>query len=127
MSAFKNFILEPEAHGYDPSELHVVFELYNETKHISDNQLKEMIAKFKRYITSKNFNHYTVKLLIKHVNYSPVFKYFLSGPVSGWINRSKVADVHSHQIMVNFLLDCFEDISLIDLLKRHEKKRPHFN
>lgn len=85
-----------------------------------------MQAKFKRYITSKNFNHYTVKLLIQHINYSPVFKYFLEGPAVEWVTQSKVADVSSHLIMIDYLKDCFMDISKIDILKRHEKKRAHY-
>ncbi|EAR93019.1 hypothetical protein TTHERM_00448630 (macronuclear) [Tetrahymena thermophila SB210] len=125
MSAFKNFILEPLHHNYNLKDLDVVLEMYNQTKKGIDD-MSEMQAKFKRYITSKNFNHYTVKLLIQHQNYSNVFKYFLSGPIEEWITASKVADVNSHKIMIEFLKECFDDIRLIDLLKRHEKKRAHF-
>lgn len=63
MSAFKNFILEPKLHNYNLKDLDVVLEMYNLTKKGIDD-MSEMQAKFKRYITSKNFNHYTVKLLI---------------------------------------------------------------
>ncbi|KAL4467080.1 hypothetical protein ABPG72_019290 [Tetrahymena utriculariae] len=125
MSAFKNFILEPLHHNYNLKDLDVVLEMYNQTKKGIDD-ISEMQAKFKRYITSKNFNHYTVKLLIQHQNYSNVFKYFLGGPIEEWITASKVADVKSHKIMIEFLKECFDDIRLIDLLKRHEKKRAHF-
>ncbi|KAL4442650.1 hypothetical protein ABPG74_007052 [Tetrahymena malaccensis] len=125
MSAFKNFILEPLHHNYNLKDLDVVLDMYNQTKKGIDD-IAEMQAKFKRYITSKNFNHYTVKLLIQHQNYSNVFKYFLSGPIEEWITASKVADVKSHKIMIEFLKECFDDIRLIDLLKRHEKKRAHF-
>jgi len=67
-----------------------------------------------------------MRLLILHPNYGPVLHYFLKGPILDWATNCKANDLVSHFAMVDFLLLSFEDISIIDELKRHEKKKAHY-
>lgn len=71
MNAYKNFILEAELKNTPKVNQNIV-NLYNNNKTDESDSLQEIIKKFKRYINSKNFNHYSMRLLILHPNYGPV-------------------------------------------------------
>lgn len=71
MNAYKNFILEAELKN-TPKVNQTIVNLYNNAKSEEIDSLPEIIKKFKRYINSKNFNHYSMRLLILHPNYGPV-------------------------------------------------------
>lgn len=125
MNAFKNFVLEAELKNTPKVNQNIV-NLYNNAKSDESDSLSEIIKKFKRYINSKNFNHYSMRLLILHPNYGPVLQYFLKGPIYEWAKTCKANDLASHFVMVDFLLLSFSDIKYIDELKRHEKKKAHY-
>ncbi|KAL4449948.1 hypothetical protein ABPG74_015067 [Tetrahymena malaccensis] len=125
MNAFKNFVLEAELKNTPKVNQNIV-NLYNNAKSDESDNLAEIIKKFKRYINSKNFNHYSMRLLILHPNYGPVLQYFLKGPIYEWAKTCKANDLASHFVMVDFLLLSFSDIKYIDELKRHEKKKAHY-
>lgn len=111
MNAFKNFILDNEQKNSQKVNERIV-ELYNTGKEevldgSGEDSLSEITKKFRRYINSKNFNHYSIRLLILHPNYGPLLKYFLAGPAFHWIATSKVNDHAAHFVMINFLaLSC---------------------
>lgn len=69
MSAFKTFMLT----WGEPEEILGIYNGLNENKEDFDGIRK----KFKRYIESKSFNHYSLRLLILHSTYGQIFKSFL--------------------------------------------------
>jgi len=48
-----------------------------------------------------------MRLLIVHVNYGAMLRYFLQGPVFEWAKTSKASDLEAHFLMVDFLLISF--------------------
>lgn len=142
MNAFKNFVLDTDLKNETKVNQRIT-ELYNAGKiegvtvgsddisstsndDSSQDSLPEIVKKFRRYINAKNFNHYSIRLLILHPNYGPILKYFLTGPAYHWISSSKVNDHDAHFVMINFLSLSCADVSVIDQLKRHEKKKAHY-
>ncbi|KAL4506909.1 hypothetical protein ABPG72_001330 [Tetrahymena utriculariae] len=99
-----------------------VLAIYNNSK-VKPDSIEEMGKKFKRYISSKQFNHYTIRLLVQHQNYGQIFKYFLENHANSWLNNSKVDDPYGHKIMIEFLMASYEDINIIEKLKKHEKRK----
>jgi len=59
-----------------------------------------MGKKFKRYISTKQFNHFTIGLLLSHQYYAPIFTYFLDWHVLNWLGSSKVENPAAHRIMI---------------------------
>ncbi|KAL4499075.1 hypothetical protein ABPG72_016977 [Tetrahymena utriculariae] len=119
MSAFKTFVLTW-------GDKKAIEQIYN-SSNSSCEEIEDIQRKFKRYIGSKSFNHYSLRLLILHVNYGPIFKFFLEKFSTEWLENSKIKDTESHQKMIQFFLSCFEDIKIIDALRRHPKKKCRFS
>ncbi|EAR84306.1 hypothetical protein TTHERM_00716120 (macronuclear) [Tetrahymena thermophila SB210] len=132
MSAFLTFMNDRKNKIYTKQEQETIPTLYysqgkEEGSTEDEDQIEEIRKKFKRYISQKSLNHYTVRLLILHPNYGPIFKHYLTNPIKKWINNSKVADLGAHIKMIGFFLACFQDNRVLEELKRHEKKRAHFS
>ncbi|KAL4478954.1 hypothetical protein ABPG72_019391 [Tetrahymena utriculariae] len=132
MSAFLTFMNDRKNKIYTKQEQETIPTLYysqgkEEGSAEDEDQIEEIRKKFKRYISQKSLNHYTVRLLILHPNYGPIFKHYLTNPIKKWINNSKVADLGAHIKMIGFFLACFQDNRVLEELKRHEKKRAHFS
>lgn len=113
MNAFKNFVLDAELKNTPKMNKNIV-SLYNSAKDDNADTHDEIVKKFKRYINAKNFNHYSMRLLILHPNYGPLLHYFLQEPIIEWAKNCKATDLPSHFVMVDFLLLGFKDIKYID-------------
>ncbi|EAR88820.2 hypothetical protein TTHERM_00263160 (macronuclear) [Tetrahymena thermophila SB210] len=97
--------------------------MFNQNQQDKENNLSEVYQKFKRYIENKPFNHQTVCLLIKHQQYSSIFKFFIQNFISQWLQNSKIQDLQSHQKVIQFLLHSYENKSLLDNLQKHKKRK----
>jgi len=92
MSALKTYILSW-------GEKSFIERIYNAATTSNEN-IEDIRRKFKRYIESKSFNHYSLRLLILHPNYGAIFKYFLTSYSEEWLQNSKIKDTESHHKMI---------------------------
>ncbi|KAL4456572.1 hypothetical protein ABPG74_000679 [Tetrahymena malaccensis] len=97
--------------------------MFNQNQQDKENNLSEVYQKFKRYIENKPFNHQTVCLLIKHQQYSSIFKFFIQNFINQWLQNSKIQDLQSHQKVIRFLLLSYQNKTLLDNLQKHKKRK----